>query len=166
LHGRVASNQLDLALVWGDGVGVPGAVVARPRMHWVGSATLPWRLDETEPLPLVVFDGPCLFCSAAMAALDQAGIPWRIAFTSPSLAGLWAAAAAGLGLTVRTRYGLPASVSTLDSAGLPALPAVSLSLLRSSAQAPPLVERLASIIVESVQAQTQTQERENEAVPA
>ena len=39
----------------------------------------------------------CLFQRCATQALDRAGIAWRIAFTSPSLAGLWAAAAAGLG---------------------------------------------------------------------
>ena len=48
----------------------------------------------------------------------RAGIAWRVVFTSPSPAGLWAAAAAGLGVTVRTRYGLPASVCALDAAAL------------------------------------------------
>ncbi|MDI9701586.1 LysR substrate-binding domain-containing protein, partial [Burkholderia cenocepacia] len=59
-------------------------------------------------LPLVVFDRPCRFFGAATDALDRAGVPWRVAFTTPSLAGLWAAAAAGLGLTVRSHYGQPA----------------------------------------------------------
>ena len=64
-----------------------------------------------------------------LAALDQAGIPWRIALTSPSLAGLWAAASAGLGLTVRTPEGLPAGLTIVDEAfGLPALGSVDVSL--------------------------------------
>ena len=40
----------------------------------------------------------------AHAALDRAGIPWRIAFTSPSLAGIWAAAAAGLGIVLEEPF--------------------------------------------------------------
>ncbi|CAB3766967.1 LysR family transcriptional regulator [Burkholderia sp. MSh2] len=105
-----------------------------------------------EPLPLVVFDRPCRFFGAATDALDRAGMPWRIAFTTPSLAGLWAAAAAGLGLTVRSHYGLPASVRALDAAscGLPALPGLPLILLRRASSATPTVDRLARIVTQAV----------------
>jgi DNA-binding transcriptional LysR family regulator len=105
-----------------------------------------------EPLPLVVFDRPCRFFGAATGALDRAGVPWRIAFTTPSLAGLWAAAAAGLGLTVRSHYGLPASVRVLDAAssGLPDLPSLPLILLRRTSSATPTVDRLARIVKQAV----------------
>ncbi|AKL99572.1 LysR family transcriptional regulator [Burkholderia pyrrocinia] len=105
-----------------------------------------------EPLPLVVFDRPCRFFGAATDALDRAGVPWRVAFTTPSLAGLWAAAAAGLGLTVRSHYGLPASVRVLDAAsfGLPELPSLPLILLRRTSSATPTVDRLARIVTQAV----------------
>lgn len=157
---RIDSNELDLALVWGDAAaagreprtGDRHELIAQPSMCWIGSSTLPWNPDADEPLPLVAFDRACLFFSEATAALDRANIRWRVAFTSPSLSGLWAAAAAGLGLTVRTRYGLPSSVTALDARanGLPALPSVPLALVRASATATPQVERLASIILDSV----------------
>ncbi|WP_107313857.1 LysR substrate-binding domain-containing protein [Burkholderia metallica] len=110
-----------------------------------------------EPLPLVVFDRPCRFFGAATAALDRAGMPWRVAFTTPSLAGLWAAAAAGLGLTVRSHYGLPASVRVLDAAscGLPALPSLPLILLRRTSSATPTVDRLARIVKQAVREATE-----------
>jgi len=110
-----------------------------------------------EPLPLVVFDRPCRFFGAATDALDRAGVPWRVAFTTPSLAGLWAAAAAGLGLTVRSHYGLPASVRVLDAAscGLPALPSLPLILLRRTSSATPTVDRLARIVTQAVRGATQ-----------
>jgi DNA-binding transcriptional LysR family regulator len=159
---RMASNELDLALVWRDpalpGLGVDGGpsgnLIARPDMCWIGSSTLPLNVAENEPIPLIAFNGPCLFFSAATAALDEAGIPWRVAFTSPSLAGLWAAAAAGLGVTVRTRYGLPTTVAPFESGSfaLPALPSIPLVLLRSPARATPLVDLLASIMMESLSA--------------
>ncbi|AZQ52464.1 LysR substrate-binding domain-containing protein [Burkholderia cenocepacia] len=110
-----------------------------------------------EPLPLVVFDRPCRFFGAATDALDRAGVPWRVAFTTPSLAGLWAAAAAGLGLTVRSHYGLPASVRVLDAAscGLPALPSLPLILLRRTSSATPTVDRLARIVTQAVRGATE-----------
>lgn len=110
-----------------------------------------------EPLPLVVFDRPCRFFGAATDALDRAGVPWRVAFTTPSLAGLWAAAAAGLGLTVRSHYGLPASVRVLDAAssGLPELPSLPLILLRRTSSATPTVDRLARIVTQAVRDATE-----------
>ncbi|WP_323119678.1 LysR substrate-binding domain-containing protein [Burkholderia alba] len=156
---RIDANQLDLALVWGDSAsaafaaraGVVGEPIAEIPMRWIGPATHA-GFDAAEPLPLVVFDRPCVFFGAATAALDRAGVPWRVAFTSPSLAGLWAAAAAGLGLTVRSCYGLPASVRALEpaAAGLPALPTMPLVLLKNTSAATPTVERLAQIMLQAV----------------
>ncbi len=42
------------------------------------------------------------FRTAALNALGQAGIPWEVTLTSPSLACVAAAAEAGLGVAVRT----------------------------------------------------------------
>jgi DNA-binding transcriptional LysR family regulator len=72
-----------------------------------------------KPTPLAVCEAPCFFQQRALAALDKAGVPWRIAFTSRSLHGLWAVVEAGLGVTLRTAVGLPATLRVLD--GLPAL---------------------------------------------
>ncbi|WP_027796856.1 LysR substrate-binding domain-containing protein [Paraburkholderia acidipaludis] len=155
---RIETKQLDLALVWGDEAlsvhnarGFSSKPIASPPMSWIGSSTVPWNLEAGEPLPLVAFDRPCLFHSAAIAALDRAGISWRVAFTSPSLSGLWAAAAAGLGLTVRTRYGLPATTQPFEALalGLPELPSIQLALLHTNVHTTPLVDRLAAIVLES-----------------
>lgn len=159
---RLAVDQLDLALLWG-GAGIVGLDgyplhqrqrIAEPVMRWIASSSVEWQPQAGEALPLIMFDRECLFQRCATQALDRAGIAWRIAFTSPSLAGLWAAAAAGLGVTVRTGHGLPPSVRVLDEAeaGLPALPSLSLELLRAASPARPPVERLAALIIESLQA--------------
>lgn len=161
---RIDTGRCDLALVWADmhpavsddvagyAIGHRHAErIADVPMCWVGAAsgaTLAWQPGDGEPLPLVAFDRPCQFHSAAVAALDRAGMPWRITFSSPNLGGLWAAAAAGLGLTVRSHYGLPAGVRALRPGkhGLPALPSMSLAMVRASATMPPEVERLAGIL--------------------
>jgi DNA-binding transcriptional LysR family regulator len=154
---RIESGQLDMALAWGDGVGVPHAEqVTELPMCWVGPVAEhdPWPGRQSQPLPLVAFEMPCFFRGWATAALDRAGIDWRLAFTSPNLSGLWAATAAGLGITIRTTMGLPPTVRTLDPAefGLPALPSAPLVLYRADAQAEPPAELLATIVLQSVRA--------------
>lgn len=161
LMDRLTLGQLDLALLWGGACIADVAAyapqlrrrIAEPAMRWIASSSLAWRPSPGEALPLIMFDRECLFQRCATQALDRAGIAWRIAFTSPSLAGLWAAAAAGLGVTVRTSLGLPPSVRVLDhaEAGLPALPPLTLELLHASNVPGPHVERLAALIVESLQ---------------
>lgn len=153
---RVGSGQLDLALAWGDGGGLPHAEpVAELPMRWVGPATGDGILASAhgradEPLPLATLEAPCLLRTAATTALDRAGIPWRLAFVSPSLAGLWAAVAAGLGVTIRTDFGLPAGVRALGPAEAPALPSLPLTLLRAEAEPDPVTARLAAILAQSV----------------
>lgn len=104
-------------------------------------------------VPLVAFEAPCLFRTCATDALDRAGLHWLPAFTSPSLAGLWAAVSAGLGLAVRTPLGLPASVRALapGEQGLPALPSIALSLYRAQAQPDSVTAALGDIVRRCIQ---------------
>jgi DNA-binding transcriptional LysR family regulator len=169
LQERFDAGQLDLALLWDESAdrhadgggprpraGASRERLARPRMCWIGSATVPWHPESGEPLPLIAFDRPCLFTQAAATALDRARIPWRLVFTSPSLNGLWAATAAGLGINVRTPYGLPASVVTLDAkaANLPPLPSIPLTLMKRPGETQPLTDRLAAMMREYMERET------------
>jgi len=152
---KIVKGELDLALVWGDDVKapyaeriaeIPLAWIARP--GWAGLNSL-----GSEPVPLAAFAPPCVFRSAAIEALDRAGIPWRLVFTTPSLSGLWAAAAGGLGMTVRTSMGMPETLVALDASavGLPALPVMPLTLLRSEAESAASVARLKDILAETIE---------------
>lgn len=146
----VRTGKLDLALAWDSGGRSPHCeLLAQLPMSWIGAAAdkMPYLMPG-EPVPLAVFEAPCLMRSAATAALDRANIPWRIAFTSSSLSGIWAAVGAGLGVTVRTRAGLPESLRIID--GLPALPNVGLVLHRAEAEPAQVVQRLAEIVSASL----------------
>lgn len=152
---RMVSGQLDLALVWNDAPlhadGLNSDAIGPVPMCWIGSPLLAWSRGSGEPVPLVVFDRPCLFQRAAVEALERAGIAWRIAFTSPSLSGLYAASAAGLGIQVRTACCLPGNLARIGGDGtLPALPSIPLTLLHQARAQTPSVERLRTIILESV----------------
>jgi len=97
-------------------------------------------------------EAPCLFRRVAIDALDLAGISWRLAFVSASLAGVWAATAAGLGLAVRTSLGLPANLRALgeDECGLPPLPSLAVKLHRAEAEPGAATQRLAAIVAETL----------------
>lgn len=156
---RIASGKLDLALVWDTDLSLPYVEpITNLSMQWIGprdEATLGALLADG-PLPFATLEAPCLMRSAATKALDHADIAWRLAFSSHSLSGVWAAVAAGLGLTVRTAVGLPANLRVLsnddDSAlHLPELPVIGLSLLRHEAQLQPAALRLREIILQAIQ---------------
>lgn len=142
----VNQGRLDLALAWDYERNMPNSeFLGEIPMCWIESGTgnSP-DLPPAEPLPLVMFETPCMMRSAATTALDRAGLPWRIAFTSVSLSGLWAAVSAGLGVTVRTRVGLPDYLRVRDD--LPALPSLGLVLHHAEAEQTDTVQTLCEII--------------------
>ncbi|WP_109123892.1 LysR substrate-binding domain-containing protein [Dyella sp. C11] len=152
---RVTSGRLDLALAWEAGASSPHAEhLGAVPLRWIGAAgeRSLWPRDS-EPLPLVMLEAPCVMRTAATTALDRANIPWRIAFTSASLAGTWAAVAAGLGVSLRTPFGLPASVRAMPSheTTLPSLGELGLCLHRAEAEPSAAIERLAAILTQQWQ---------------
>nr|WP_206245624.1 LysR substrate-binding domain-containing protein [Novosphingobium terrae] len=150
---RLAAGALDLILAWDDGVSRPHAeAVAAVPLCWLGATDNPalWTPQAADLLPLAVLEAPCMLRDIACAALDRQGQPWRIAFTSPSLSGVWAATAAGLGIALRTPIGHAASVCRLEVAGLPELPVMRLMLDRADDHDNPLVAALASLIRETL----------------
>jgi len=145
----VANGRLDMALAFSAGgkggankiATVPGVWVTRNRQRKAratrtraarGSLT-EFRhtqgLPEEGVVPLIVFDGPCLFRDMGIDALARAGIPWRLAMTTPSLAGLWCGIRAGLGVTVRTPLAIPRGLSIVPpGTNLPELASIDVVL--------------------------------------
>jgi DNA-binding transcriptional LysR family regulator len=107
----VISGKLDLALAWDAGAATPYCErIAETAMRWIGPAGRDemWRADGGEPLPVAAMEAPCLFRRVAVDALDLAGISWRLAFVSASLAGVWAATARPGGAHLARPAGQPA----------------------------------------------------------
>ena len=147
------SADLDLALTWDTGHLSPYATrLGETQMHWIGARDVPLlaALDDSS-LPLIMFDAPCVLRSAATQALDAAQIPWRIALTSPSVGGIWAAVAAGLGLTLRTRIGLPSHLTVVS--GFPPVPSLGYVLHSNGDDPTPATQQLAALIKTSLQEQ-------------
>jgi len=121
----------------------PAAITIAP-MAWFGDGTLANR----SVVPLAVLETPCRFREAAIAALNAAGQPWRIAIETPNLSTLRAAVEAGLGLTCRTHLFLPDAAS-LGETALPPLPKVA-CIIAKAADLGQATERLSELAVEVV----------------
>lgn len=145
---QIGCQQLDLALAWDSETSrLHKESVATLPMSWIGNKETNSFVPEDQ-VPLVFLDAPCMMRTVAINALEQEGMGWWPALTSRSLAGVWAAVEAGLGVTVRTGLGLPKNFRLLEN--MPALPSIGLSLYRAEENPPPLVIHLAGILSETL----------------
>ena len=121
-------EKYDLILVKRDPQRVRGGTrVWREPLVWAGVTG--WQAQK--PLSLVLSPQPCIYRSRALAALDRAKIPWRVAYTSPSLAGTLAAVKAGLGVTVLPQNMLPTGVHPIrNESKLPELADAEIALIK------------------------------------
>ncbi|KRR19415.1 LysR family transcriptional regulator [Bradyrhizobium lablabi] len=95
----IERGDLDLALLKRD-AGGNGAIAVWPeKVHWVTSKTHPLNISAGS-VPLIGFPSGCLYRSRAIHALESTGRSWHMAYTSSGLAGIQAAVAAGLGLSI------------------------------------------------------------------
>ena len=89
--------------------------------HWYCAAE--YVLQKGEPVPLVLLDDPSPFRDMVLTALNEANIPWRLAYVASTLPAVRAAVKAGLGVTARPEEMMSPDLRVLGkSDGLPALP--------------------------------------------
>lgn len=150
LMDKMSKGELDLALIKREPVGADvGQPVWREHLVWVGAGED--VLPSNGPLPLVVAPTPCVYRKRAIAALDATGRPWRVAYTSPSLAGQHAALRAGLGVTVLPTEMAPDDLVKFGADhGFPPLADAEIALVRAGKTLPVAAERLANFILVSL----------------
>jgi len=137
----LATDRLDVVLCMGPNDD-PAAIETAP-MRWLGDPTL----ADQEILPLAVLERPCRFRDAALAALDEAGRPYRIVLETPSLSVLRAALDADLAITCRTRIFSDREID-IEGPGAPPLPPLpQVAYTRHIGRDPhPTVERLSAMM--------------------
>ena len=153
---RLAAGELDLTL-FSQG-NEPGSA----RVRWLWRGPLLWvgteEMARRRPLPLTLATTGCTWRNAAIAALEKADVPWRMAYTAASLSGSLAVALAGLAITVAMPAPLPDGLRQLGAAeGLPPLPDFAIGLLRGPGT--PVAEALARHIEENFQLETSFEPR-------
>jgi DNA-binding transcriptional LysR family regulator len=145
----IDKEQLDVAIVLGHDDRRGAESVGTLDLVWMASTTFEPPIQT--PLPLAMLGPQCVFRKTAVQSLEEAKIPFRIAATSPSLDGLWAALLGGLGVTVRTalsvRDGLVVSRSLHK---LPVLGTVPVTLLRGADANSVPTDRIATLLTETI----------------
>ena len=107
-------GELDLALIKRDAGDKGGIAVWPERLHWVTSKAHPAHA-RTDSVPLIFFPTGCLYRTRAIHAIETAGRSWHMAYTSSSLAGIQAAVAAGLGLSILSEIAIQADHRVLTA---------------------------------------------------
>ena len=137
-------GELDLAVFADCRSPDQSGVLIQDPLVWVASRQYDCR-DE-EPVPVALFDRACAWRDVTIQALEDAGQPYRIVFSSESAAGIKAAIATGFAIGVLGRSTVDSSMHILDQQhGFPLLPDSVLLLLRSGDNAP-AIDAMASAI--------------------
>jgi DNA-binding transcriptional LysR family regulator len=145
----VQSARIDFAvIIGGDGAGA-GETIGHLEIAWIAAAS--FNLREGQPLPLAVLGPKCAFRRRAIERLEAADIPYRIAASSPSLDGLWAALRGGLGVTARTVLNLPEGLA-FDRVlhGLPMLGNLPVSVHRNAGANGEAVDRMVALLTDAL----------------
>jgi len=146
IHELMRKEELDLALVTAD-CGNPvtfGTVVRMEPLIWIASAQK--AVEKENPIPLAMFTDQCYLHEAAVKMLEKTGRSCRIAYSSPSMAGLIVAVQSGLAVALVTRTNLPEGARILGpDEGFPVMPPVPLEIHRRTGAA---VEVLAQCFME------------------
>jgi DNA-binding transcriptional LysR family regulator len=153
LRNALERGDLDLALVKRDAGGKSGIAVWPERIHWVTSKAHPAHAT-TGSLPLIFFPAGCLYRTRAVHAIECAGRSWHMAYTSSSLAGIQAAVAAGLGLSIMPEIAVQADHRILTAAdGFAPIDETEMALV-AAPEASPATLRLADRLAEFCSAVT------------
>lgn len=114
--------------------------------HWYCAAE--YVMQKGEPVPLVLLDDPSPFRDMVLTALNEANIPWRLAYVASTLPAVRAAVKAGLGVTARPVEMMSPDLRVLGkSDGLPALPDTEYLLCRNSSSH----NELAKVVFEAME---------------
>ena len=146
---QVERGEIDLALVTQGHGESGGEVLHREPLVWV--AARGHCVHEADPLPLAVYHERCAFRRLAIQALDAVGRPWRIAYSSQSIAGIYAAVETGLAVGTILPSNLRSGLVVLGEVqGFPPLPEIAILLLRRTDAASPLLDAMADHVVAGV----------------
>jgi DNA-binding transcriptional LysR family regulator len=92
-------GELDMALYKREAGGKSAIAIWPEEVHWVTSKSHPVDVSVSS-VPLIGFPLGCLYRAGAIHALESAGRAWHMSYSSSSLAGIQAAVAAGMGLSI------------------------------------------------------------------
>ncbi|RFB78843.1 LysR substrate-binding domain-containing protein [Methylovirgula sp. 4M-Z18] len=146
---RIATGDLDLAIITHVEALGGAAIIRRERLLWVTSAR--HAVHESTPLPLAVGRPTCNWRQAAALGLEGLGRPFRVLYSSWNSNAVGAAVLAGLAVSVLPESAVRPGMRILGpSDGFPALPSVKIGLMRNRHDPSVLADALATHIIASL----------------
>ncbi|HEK1688297.1 TPA: LysR family transcriptional regulator [Pseudomonas putida] len=140
-------QDLDLTIITREPGAEVGQLLRQERLVW--AAAKGFCPHEQRPMPLAMFNTNCFCRSWACNALEHQGIDYRIAYTSPSLAAIFAIVGAGLAVTAQLQSLIGDSLCILgEDQGLPQLPMANVMLLRNAQSHSPITDCMADYVID------------------
>ena len=143
----LARGELDLALV--NGTDEDGDIIMHDPAVWVTSAK--HLTHEENPLPLAVFHAECVFRKWSLEALDSVNRAYRVAYQSPSVAGILATVSAGLAVAILLASVVPRDFRVLGKDdGFPDLPTAKIVIKHAPGSRSEAVDCMAQYLREGI----------------
>lgn len=158
LRSKLASENLDLALIKREPGEGPCLAAWPERLVWVGDRR---HLAGAAAVPLVLFPHGCIYRKRMIYALESAGRAWHAAYHSHSLAGVQAAVAAGLGVSLLPAAARLASHAILGAEqGLSAPPGAELAIVGNARVPSDIEQQLVDALRQAIEADGDIQARD------
>lgn len=127
---KISQQEVDLVIATSHPAHYDSIVLRQSPTLWYCAAD--YIFCKGEPVPLVMLSEPSLHRTMMLDALNEAGIPWRIAYEAATQTAVYAALKAGLGLaTGQVEIMMTKELRVLgQSEGLPVLPETKYFLCR------------------------------------
>ncbi|PCI87719.1 MAG: hypothetical protein COB24_04665 [Hyphomicrobiales bacterium] len=128
---RVRESELDIAFLFSTIKIEDATFISSLATKWIGAKD--YVFNDNTPLSLIVPPAPCHYRDMAQNRLKEQKLNWQLDYISGNMLSIWAAAEAGLGLTIRNSLNIPPQLQTLDHINqLPPLADSTLWMLEST----------------------------------
>jgi DNA-binding transcriptional LysR family regulator len=144
------AGEIDMAFVSQVCGRSGGAEVSRSPLVWACATHS--EVDERDPVPLALFGPGCIYRKAAIDALEAVGKKFRLAYESPSRAGLDCAVGAGLAVTIVPMDYLDDRLRVVPAApgGFPDLPVLKTYLFGAGSNQSAPAKAFAALLAETM----------------
>jgi DNA-binding transcriptional LysR family regulator len=146
LQAAFKRGELDVALYKRSAGQSDGIAAWRERLQWVTSRKHPVDMSR-DPVPIAVAEQGCLYRDRLIHAIEAAGRTWHIAYTSPNLPGIQAAASVGLGVAILPDVAILPEHKIIDAEGFPPITSTEIAIIAAD-NASPATRRLAEMLAD------------------
>ncbi|MCG8635778.1 MAG: LysR substrate-binding domain-containing protein [Desulfobacterales bacterium] len=131
-----------------------GLIIAHDPVVWAVNPE--FVMQPHKQLALATFEEDCIFRTWALAALEKAGIDYRIVYVSRSISGLLDAVKAGFAIAPVIRSNVPGDLRIAGiEEGLPVLPVSNIALHKTRKTSSEIIECFSGHVIRSFRERTE-----------